>query len=79
MRDGRAEELLLVGSVQIDVTGSAVDGAAPVDAVFQAIKPKDTRKNQICVATRPPFRRRKDPSLHGAARDEHLAEGGIPP
>ncbi len=69
MRGGPADQVLVVGAMQIDVAGARVAALAAIDALLEPVEGEDAGEDEIVVA------RLSAPSLAGPlARDEHRAE-----
>ncbi len=47
MRGGLAQQVFLIGAVQVDVPRAAVHTPAPVDARLQAVEPEDARQDIV--------------------------------
>ncbi|MNC91863.1 hypothetical protein D3C83_81940 [compost metagenome] len=70
MREGAADEMLLVGAVQINVARQRVAARPAIDAVLQPVKREDAGEDQIVVAglAAPGLAGRLARHEHGAGR-----------
>ena len=69
----------MIGAVDVDVSGPAVDVRSPVDALFQAVQCQDARQDKVAILQHLVIdgNRRKRLNVFDVTRDrEPLCQGG---